>query len=303
MTANPATDASKGDCVVPEHVRAGVEAGLGQFMSTLNGIEPATLASDMLDTSRATPRVEILRRFANTDGARILEVGSGFGTNLVVWCKKFGLDVTGVEPEGHGFSSTLGLSRELCKVNGVDPARIVEGKGEAIPFPDASFDIVYSAYALEHCDDPKQMLSESLRVLKPGGTLHFEIPNYLTPFEGHYLKVTPPVVWKPILPWYVAHVLRRDPGFAETMRTEINPFWLKRTMSELAARYPHELVTMGEDIFIQRLRNFTFEHQGVQSRISSLVKVASALNRGDLIAKAMVRAGIYYPLFLTAKKQ
>src|SRR5205823_1401841 len=98
----------------------------------------------------------------------------------------------------------------------------------ALPFSDESFDIVYSAYALEHTEQPETVLLESMRVLKPGGVLHFELPNFLTPFEGHYLAIMPPAFWKGLLPWYVKHILRRDPAFARTLRTEINPIWIQR---------------------------------------------------------------------------
>jgi hypothetical protein len=39
----------------------------------------------------------------------------------------------------------------------------------------------------------------SPRVLRPGGLLHMEMPNYLSYFEGHYLVFQPPIIWKPML--------------------------------------------------------------------------------------------------------
>jgi len=268
----------------------------------LNGVDPQVSARDMLDPSKSEQRLAKLRSFAPDLSGRILEIGSGFGINLVVWTHEHGLDVTGVEPQGDGFSDTLDVSRQICSANQVDPARIVEAKGEELPFPDASFDVVYSAYVLEHTQDPKRVLSEALRVLKPGGLLHFELPNHLAPFEGHYMAITPPVVWKPILPWYVRNVLKRDPAFAEATRTEINPFWLRRSMRELARTHPHSIVSLGEEFFIERLRNLTFESEAARATLGALWNVARFFNRGDLISKAMVMAGTYYPIFLTARK-
>lgn len=45
------------------------------------------------------------------------------------------------------------------------------GTIEAIPHPDASFDIVMAAHVLEHLPDPASGLREMVRVLKPGGKL------------------------------------------------------------------------------------------------------------------------------------
>jgi len=289
-------------CTIPESIYEKVEEGLGQFFASLTSIDATTLVQGMLDGSKAFNRLLTLERYVGTSEGRVLEIGSGYGTNLIMWTK-FGVDMTGCEPEGHGFSSTLEVSRELCTINGVDPQRIVEGAGENLPFPDATFDVAYSAYMLEHTADPVRVLSEALRVVKPGGYLHFELPNYLTPFEGHYMAIVPPVVWKPILPWYVKHVLRKDPHFATTMRTEINPFWVKRVMRELSQTQPNEIVSLGEDLFCERLRDFKFETAAVQSRLGALIGVAQALNRANWVARSLVLTGTFSPIVLTVRKK
>jgi SAM-dependent methyltransferase len=50
-----------------------------------------------------------------------------------------------------------------------NPNAELEGKIEAIPVEDASFDAVLCTQVLEHCDDPAQAVRELRRVLKPGG--------------------------------------------------------------------------------------------------------------------------------------
>ena len=121
--------------------------------------------------------------------------------------------------------------------------------GETLPFPDESFDIVYSANVLEHTERPQQVVAEALRVLRPGGLFHMEMPNHLSYFEGHYMVVMPPLVWKAILPWWIKWVIRRDPAFTHTLRTEINPIWCRRTVRELSKIYPLELISLGEEEF------------------------------------------------------
>jgi demethylmenaquinone methyltransferase/2-methoxy-6-polyprenyl-1,4-benzoquinol methylase len=46
---------------------------------------------------------------------------------------------------------------------------LVCGKAEQMPFPDEFFNLVVSAWTVEHLDDPASAFSEARRVLKPGG--------------------------------------------------------------------------------------------------------------------------------------
>jgi SAM-dependent methyltransferase len=89
------------------------------------------------------------------------------------------------------------LASRVCGVD-LDP-RVVdnpfldEGRvsdaGE-IPFPDESFDIVFSDNVLEHLEIPDQVFREVARVLKRGGAFMFKTPN-----KWHYMpaiaRITP----------------------------------------------------------------------------------------------------------------
>jgi len=48
---------------------------------------------------------------------------------------------------------------------------LLEGKGEALPCADASFDFVSMGYALRHVEDLRRLFGEFRRVLKPDGRL------------------------------------------------------------------------------------------------------------------------------------
>lgn len=52
------------------------------------------------------------------------------------------------------------------------------GTAYAIPQPDASFDGIVCTAVLEHLEEPKAALRESLRVLKPGGHAIYTVPLY-----------------------------------------------------------------------------------------------------------------------------
>ena len=54
------------------------------------------------------------------------------------------------------------------------------GELDSLGFPDESFDVVYAAQVFEHLLNPMQDLTALLRVLKPGGLLYIDVPNYRT---------------------------------------------------------------------------------------------------------------------------
>jgi len=291
-------------CVVPPSVVDRVERGMGTFFQPISGIDPRVAAVDMLDARKALRHFEVLKRYVDPTGKKVLDLGSGYGTNLIVWSKHFGVDMTGVEPEGEGFESTVEVSRELCRANGVDPGRILTYRGESLPFPDDSFDVVYSANVLEHTDRPEAVLDEALRVLRPGGVLHFEIPNYLAYFEGHYFVLQPPILWRGLLPFWVKTVFRRDPRFARTLRTEINPVWVRRTVKRLGKKYRLRWVSLGEEVFRERLRGaFRFETRGAGDRLGIILKVLGALNVKDLVSRSLILLQAHYPMYLTLVKE
>jgi SAM-dependent methyltransferase len=58
---------------------------------------------------------------------------------------------------------------------------VVRGVGERLPFAGESFDLVVCLWVLEHVRDPKQVLSEVRRVLRPGGHFVFLTPNLRNP--------------------------------------------------------------------------------------------------------------------------
>lgn len=57
---------------------------------------------------------------------------------------------------------------------GLDPhpgAGVLQGQAEALPFPNASFDVVLMIRMLPHVTDEREALAEARRVLRPGGQL------------------------------------------------------------------------------------------------------------------------------------
>jgi ubiquinone/menaquinone biosynthesis C-methylase UbiE len=297
------TEPSSNLVEIPEEVYLQVEKGLGQYFTKLCLATPPTIARDMLNPLKTARAYEIMCRYVDPKGKRILEIGSGYGITLISWVKNFGLDVIGVEPEGEGFAETVKVSRELCTLNGVEPERVIVSEGEALPFTDGSFDIVYSSNTIEHCHDPVKLLSEAMRVLKPGGILHLEVPNFTSYFEGHYYIIIPPLLWKGLLPWWVKTVHGRPPDFALTLRTEINPVWLRRTLASIGRQQPLRIISQGEDVFRERLTApFVFQHKAVQNIIGPIIRTLQRLNFGGILANFFIMMRAHYPIYLTVEK-
>ena len=84
---------------------------------------------------------------------RILDVGCGTGANLEMLAR-FG------EAEGVDVSEE---ALAFCRARGLTQVRL--GAAEALPYEDATFDLVTALDVVEHLDDDTQGLSEMRRVL------------------------------------------------------------------------------------------------------------------------------------------
>jgi ubiquinone/menaquinone biosynthesis C-methylase UbiE len=288
--------------VTPEVLGMAVSS-VGAFFEPLSRIDRATLGAEHLDAAKAIGRAELLQRYVSLEGKKLLEIGSGFGTNIAAWIKYFRVDGWGLEADGEGFGNSFAASRKLLSDNGIDPSRIIAGIGEKLPFEDKSFDIVYSANVLEHAQDPQRVLLEAVRVLKPGGILHFEMPNYLSYFEGHYMILQPPIFFRGMLPLWV-RLCRRDPTFAKTLQTAINPRWSRKTLARIGQSYPIQLLSLGEDVFLERLSHaFNFEKPTVAGKIGRLVTLLQRINRRNWVGRVIVALQGHYPIYMTVLRK
>ena len=57
------------------------------------------------------------------------------------------------------------------------------GEAHKLPFKAKTFDHVFCLEALEHVEDPSQVIKEMRRVLKPGGSVHILVPRENTLFN------------------------------------------------------------------------------------------------------------------------
>jgi demethylmenaquinone methyltransferase/2-methoxy-6-polyprenyl-1,4-benzoquinol methylase len=110
-------------------------------------------------------RRDALRKAGLEKGMKLLDVASGTGL-MIKAALEIGVDpaqVTGVDPS----RGMLAQNRE----HNPKTVTLLEGKGEALPCADASFDFVSMGYALRHVEDLRKLFAEFRRVLKPDGKI------------------------------------------------------------------------------------------------------------------------------------
>lgn len=88
-----------------------------------------------------------------------------------------------------------------------------------------------------------------------------------------------------------------------TLHTRINPLWCRRNIRKVSEKYPIELISTGEELFLHRLANqFRFELDVVKSKLRALLSVLSRANVGNWIGKTIVLLRGHYPIYLTCRK-
>jgi ubiquinone/menaquinone biosynthesis C-methylase UbiE len=118
------------------------------------------------------PDIFAFAQFTRYYGKRILEVGVGAGTDFLQWIRAgthaYGVDFT---PSAIEMTSRR-LAEYAMKCDGLQVA-----DAENLPFPDASFDLVYSWGVLHHTPDTARAIRELIRVTRPGGTVKIMLYN------------------------------------------------------------------------------------------------------------------------------
>jgi ubiquinone/menaquinone biosynthesis C-methylase UbiE len=91
---------------------------------------------------------------------RALDVGTGAGA-LALALAPVVREVVGLDP--------VPELLELARRRGLPNTEFVEGDGEALPFPDGSFDLAGTLRTLHHVSRPERVVAELARVTRPGG--------------------------------------------------------------------------------------------------------------------------------------
>jgi 2-polyprenyl-3-methyl-5-hydroxy-6-metoxy-1,4-benzoquinol methylase len=221
------------------------------------------------------------------DRMKILEVGSGFGFFLCYVLKNYGWNICGIEPGSDIFDGRHDLASQLLEENALDKAHVIMTHAEKTDFADNSFDVILSNDVLEHVANPLQVLRESVRILRPGGLLIFNFPNYNWIYEGHYNVPWIPLINKPLARWYV-RLLGRDAHFLEHLSfltpRQVNRFI--RSLEDIDQVLPLEYKT-GEFI-AERIQGYLEQKRDTKSLGYWMISALHLISRNPVFQKAFV---------------
>lgn len=135
--------------------------GLMLASPVMHAPHPAIVINTLIDTLPA--------------GARILDLGAGGGTFPYEDYPPLRIAAAEIRPRPQAAARFGG--------------RLAAASASALPFPDATFDLVIAHWLFEHVDDLAGTYDEVRRVLKPGGLLAAAVPNSAS-FEDRLYRCT-----------------------------------------------------------------------------------------------------------------
>jgi SAM-dependent methyltransferase len=287
---------------VSKEIENRVIQSYGRFFERIAHVPAEKCARDVLDEEKVHDQIALFcQTFGLTPHAlqkkRFLEIGSGFGIFLAVLRRDYGVESFGVEPASIGFESSYIIGREIIRGYGLDPEIVTAAFGEKLPFPDQSFDFVFSSTVLEHTQNPSAVLSESLRVLKLGGAMQFVYPNYGAFFEGHYALPWIPYMNRALGKLWVT-LWRRDSAFIDTL--QLTNFF--KTRGWVKKHSGFRVITYGEKIFQERMLGRNIKTWAGLGRLKRALDLADRLRLVPLITMVLLRMKSFDPILFSIVK-
>jgi SAM-dependent methyltransferase len=110
-------------------------------------------------------RIELFRRYVGGPGRKVLDLGCRDGSLTGAYAD--GNQIVGVDADRQALAAAAGLGIETRWADLDEP----------LDFDDATFDVVVAGELLEHLRDPRRVVADVRRVLKPAGTFVGSVPN------------------------------------------------------------------------------------------------------------------------------
>ncbi len=122
-------------------------------------------------------------------GLRVLDVGCGSGFSSRLWLEACDWRV-GSAYVGVDISAAVDVARD--RIGRLDHVALVQADALRLPFPDASFDVVFSEGVLHHTPSTQAAIAAAARTLKPGGHFDFYVYKVKAPMRewaDDYIRV------------------------------------------------------------------------------------------------------------------
>lgn len=220
-------NAPRNDLTIYDAVAADWWSDEIKWVRTLKNMVPARLA--------------YFDRFADWGGRRVLDLGCAGGFMAEALASR-GAEVTGIDPA----EAAIAAARAHAQAAGRS-IRYDVGVGEALPYPDASFDSVVCVDVLEHVQDLDRVLAEVARVLRPGGWFCYDTINRtalarfaVVTMAEDVLRLLPKGTHDPALfvtPGRLAHGMG-EAGLRPVASTGLGPVFVNRRLDPVFGQVP-----------------------------------------------------------------
>jgi ubiquinone/menaquinone biosynthesis C-methylase UbiE len=129
-----------------------------------------------------TGRISLMDGLVPLEGSRFLDIGCGNGAYTIDIARRFESGV-GIDIEPDRLADfRLSLRNSI----GDKRLEVLECSATAVPYPDASFDVITAIETMEHLGPYREAtLAEAARLLNSGGTFYLTTPNRWWPIEQH----------------------------------------------------------------------------------------------------------------------
>ncbi|MGZ8272779.1 MAG: class I SAM-dependent methyltransferase [Burkholderiaceae bacterium] len=158
--------------------------------------------------------LELLAENGRRGTQDVIDIGCGAGTQAMLWAA-LGHRVRALDVN----QQLVSIGRERAEKSRL-AIQFDVGTATALPYPDASADVVLMPELLEHVPEWERCLDEAVRVVRPGGLVYLQTSNWLCPVQ-HEFKL-------PAYSWY-PRALKR---WCERKAVTTHPHWVEH------ARYP-----------------------------------------------------------------
>ena len=149
---------------------------------------------------QAAQRAEMIKKFVGQKSlVKLLEVGCATGEFIKTCRQRFGWEVAGIEP-----------NRQLSDALNREGYHVVPSKLEDAEIPAEQYDVVSLFNVLEHLWDSVYSLKRINRLLKPGGLVVVEIPDFDSPSRKRFGKY-----------WFLYHLPRHLSHFTKKSLTSL----------------------------------------------------------------------------------
>jgi SAM-dependent methyltransferase len=224
----------------------------------------------------------------------ILEIGCWAGIKCVALALYFpNASVFGVEPDRSAIEIAIKTGAEL----GIKNLNFIHGFGEMLPFEENKFDLVVSHTVIEHVADVDKCLDEIGRVVRAGGVLHLEAPNYIWPAEQHLQIIVPPLSSRRVMKAFaILQGQARNASFIDGLQL-VYPAWVERGLRRNGFVWKNRAEEK-----IRRVLAGSNDDVVAFHRAARMLALSRRLRIGGLVGAVLCRLRLYPSLLYTAKK-